>query len=298
MHDHINIIFNDADLYFDLDNPILWNARARSKIISINDTNKYNKNNKFKPFLYFSLDFSKLNNELQYNEDTRDSYNEIFLLERMFDFTEHDTLLIDDADVTSVINDGLVQFLQKKLNNTILHSYNEIDPKKFIFSCQDSYIKCLRSWLSNNLSVITHEKYATSFFNNLYFHDSLNINKFGYSALNISTALIHHLSVINDFGYEIFKSLPNTNVIESKFGNLSVNVSDENGNVKNNNRDKNKRKVNIKFDKENFDVYCFWHSKIERNRERIYFCPNQLLPNDLKIKIGNKSIIGVYHKHL
>lgn len=97
--------------------------------------------------------------------------------------------------------------------------------------------------------------------------------------------LVHHLSVLADHGNRIFSGAwqhaPN------EFGALGVDVSDENGNTKKNSKARQARTKTFRGK----DYIFWWHTKIERDRDRIHFYPDD-------VSAGGRIIVGVFAEHL
>jgi hypothetical protein len=98
-------------------------------------------------------------------------------------------------------------------------------------------------------------------------------------------AIVHHLAILSDHGALIFRQ-PWQDA-PSRFGALGVNLSDENGNTKQNKAAQNERKLTV----DGVERYFWWHTKIEPHRDRIHLCP------DL-VATGGKVTIGIFCRHL
>lgn len=94
--------------------------------------------------------------------------------------------------------------------------------------------------------------------------------------------LTKHLSALSDHGQRIFseswKDAP------SKFGSYGINISDENGNTKSNSEARRER-TRIFNGKE---VVFWWHSKLELDRDRIHFSPDD----------KDRLLVGIFCRHL
>jgi hypothetical protein len=94
--------------------------------------------------------------------------------------------------------------------------------------------------------------------------------------------LTKHLSVLSDHGKRVFseswKDAP------SKFGSHGINISDENGNTKSNSEARRER-TRIFNGKE---VVFWWHSKLEPDRDRIHFSPDD----------RDRLLVGIFCRHL
>lgn len=97
--------------------------------------------------------------------------------------------------------------------------------------------------------------------------------------------LVVHLGVLSDHGKRIFSG-PRAK-IAPEFGSLGVNVSNENGRTRANHVARNERTIAI----DGSDIIFWWHSKLERNRDRIHFYPD-------KIQDGGHLLVGIFCRHL
>ena len=97
--------------------------------------------------------------------------------------------------------------------------------------------------------------------------------------------LVRHLGVLSDHGNRIFSG-PRDRVAQ-EFGSCGINVSDENGKTKANHVARNERTITI----DGSDIIFWWHSKLERDRDRIHFYPD-------RIKDGGRLLVGIFCKHL
>ncbi len=101
----------------------------------------------------------------------------------------------------------------------------------------------------------------------------------------LSASIVNHLAAFSDEGAAIFsgswKDAP------ARFGSLGVSVSDENGNTKS---DKEKRADRLR-EFEGEQLYFWWHSKLEPDRDRIHICPDH-------IASGGRLIVGIFCRHL
>lgn len=97
--------------------------------------------------------------------------------------------------------------------------------------------------------------------------------------------LVHHLAMIDDHGRRVFSgSWQNA---PAEFGSVGVNLSDENGNTKNN--QKARRARTLAYDNSNLTFW--WHTKLEPHQNRIHFYPDKI-PN------GGRIIVGIFCLHL
>lgn len=97
--------------------------------------------------------------------------------------------------------------------------------------------------------------------------------------------LTKHLGALSDHGKRIFSG--SWSNAPAEFGALGVDLSDENGNTKGNNEARKKRTININ----GTDIIFWWHSKFERDRDRIHFYPD-------RIPTGGRLLVGIFCCHL
>jgi hypothetical protein len=103
--------------------------------------------------------------------------------------------------------------------------------------------------------------------------------------VNLVTEIVHQLGVFSDHGQRIFSG-PWMRV-PAEFGSLRVNISDENGNTKKNERARLER---TKMFRDAPHVF-WWHAKLEPDRDRIHICPG-------KVGSGGRIIVGIFCNHL
>jgi len=130
------------------------------------------------------------------------------------------------------------------------------------------------------------EKFALSAFPSLDFVPNAfnGIKKMSKNYQDLVKPLVHHLSVLSDHGKEIFEKP--WDKVAAEFGALKVEISDENGKTKSNSQARKERTVNFKGK----DISCWWHTKLEPHRDRIYLSPETL-------KSGEKLLVGIFCEH-
>ncbi len=96
--------------------------------------------------------------------------------------------------------------------------------------------------------------------------------------------IVIHLGVLSDYGNDIFEG--DWQKATYEFGSRGINVTDENGKTKQNKKAKKERTICISGQ----EIVFWWHSKIERDRDRIHFCPNGLGKGQI--------LVGIFHRHL
>ena len=102
---------------------------------------------------------------------------------------------------------------------------------------------------------------------------------------NLTDDIVAHLSVLSDHGKRIFGN--NWHYAPAEFGSLKVDASDENGNTKNNAVAQRERTCKFR----NRNIICWWHTKLQPDRDRIHFCPDQ-------VPTGGGIVVGVFSRHL
>jgi hypothetical protein len=96
--------------------------------------------------------------------------------------------------------------------------------------------------------------------------------------------ITEHLGALSDHGRRIFSGP--WSQAPAEFGSLGVQLSDENGNTKQNSVARRERTVQIQGTK----YVCWWHTKLEPDRDRIHF-----FPDDVK---AGKLLVGIMCRHL
>lgn len=131
------------------------------------------------------------------------------------------------------------------------------------------------------------EMYASSAFKELDFVEGAfnGIKGMSKPYTNLVGPVVRHLSALSDEGRRIFSG-PREDV-EAEFGPYGVDLSDENGATKRNSRAKADRTVSW----EKRDRIFWWHTKLERNQDRIHFCPADLVN-------GGNILVGIFCYHL
>lgn len=131
-------------------------------------------------------------------------------------------------------------------------------------------------------AVTAIQNYAKDMFPRLRFsHQAWNhLETLGGSESDITSRLVKHLGVLNDKAPEIWKTYSTTVARMSALGSSGINASPENTNT-------SKMKTTHTFLIEGEDVVCMWHTKMQRNRDRIYFAVD-----------GETILVGTITKHL
>lgn len=129
--------------------------------------------------------------------------------------------------------------------------------------------------------------YASSAFRELDFVDGAfnGIKGMSKPYANLVAPIVKHLSALSDEGRRIFSGPWGD--VEASFGPYGVDLSDENGNTKRNSKAKTDRTV---FWQKQNRVF-WWHTKLERYKDRIHFCPSDLLN-------GGNILVGIFCYHL
>lgn len=97
--------------------------------------------------------------------------------------------------------------------------------------------------------------------------------------------IVSHLGVLSDHG-ELFFSGPRDRTA-AEFAAFGVDVSNENGRTRANNVARRERTIVF----EDSEIIFWWHSKLERDRDRIHFSPD-------KLKAGGRLLVGIFCRHL
>ena len=132
------------------------------------------------------------------------------------------------------------------------------------------------------------EALAPAAFRKLRFVDGCfgGIGQMSKPCRQLAPVIVHHLSAFSDHGERIF-SPEDRSQVTAEFGALGVEITDENGKTKRNSRAAQQR---IRFfEGENY--YFWWHSKLERNVDRIHICP--IIRGE-----GILLVVGIFCRHL
>lgn len=97
--------------------------------------------------------------------------------------------------------------------------------------------------------------------------------------------IVRHLGALSDQGARIFRG-PRER-IAAEFGTLGVDISNENGNTKNDDEAIRERTKTV----DDEDVEFLWHTKIERHCDRIHLSPTRVLN-------GGRLLVGIFCLHL
>jgi hypothetical protein len=144
-------------------------------------------------------------------------------------------------------------------------------------------------WLivASTRSPMEMEALSSEAFSNLAFvagsYDGIKRMTGSYASL--IEKIVHDLAFLSDNGKQIFNQ--SWQDVPRKFRAGNVDISDENGNTKQNRIAKNERK--IKYEGE--DLFFWWHMKIEPHQNRIHICPD-------KVSSGGQIIVGIFCHHL
>lgn len=103
--------------------------------------------------------------------------------------------------------------------------------------------------------------------------------------IDVAPAIVDHLAAFSDEGRRIFSGPGNR--VAAEFGPFGVDISDESGRTKRNNKARAKRTVVVNGNARVF----WWHSKLEPHQNRIYICPE-------KIREGGRILVGIFCNHL
>jgi len=101
----------------------------------------------------------------------------------------------------------------------------------------------------------------------------------------IAPDLVRHLSVLSDEGAAIFAG-PWQNA-PAQFAAFGVNISDENGNTKQNAKARRERTLTV----DGQELLFWWHTKIAPDRDRIHIHPDG-------VAAGRPILVGIFCRHL
>jgi hypothetical protein len=144
-------------------------------------------------------------------------------------------------------------------------------------------------WLITDASKNPNEMahFSQSAFLNLDFRDHVfhGIKDMSKPYHAVVDDVVRHLAALSDYGREIFSQ--HFEDASNKFREFKVIMSPENGNTKQNKtaREQRTRQHHGK------DVIFWWHSKLEVDRDRIHFYPND-------VNNGGRILIGIFCRHL
>ena len=158
----------------------------------------------------------------------------------------------------------------------------------WLICCDQEYLEYFR-WLisETTTSVDDMEKLAKFAFPSVDFVENAfnGIKKMSKPYGELVRDIVLHLGVMSDHGVSCFSGLWQD--APGCFSGHGVTVSDENGKTKQNRNAESERTV--KFN--DSDIVCWWHSKLEPDRDRIYFSPDE-------VKNGGHLIVGIFCRHL
>lgn len=165
---------------------------------------------------------------------------------------------------------------------------NEQKVSLYFVGCNHSYCDFFR-WLIVEITTNPAEmaKLSPSAFPALVFVDNVfnGIKDMSKPYRELVPKIVHHLGVISDHGKRIFQGA--WDKAPAELGALGVNASDENGNTKGNST-AYKQRIAI-F--QGVETVFWWHSKLQKDRDRIHFNPDQ-------VHKGGKIIVGIFCRHL
>jgi len=131
------------------------------------------------------------------------------------------------------------------------------------------------------------EEFSSSAFPSLYFVPGVfnGMKKMSKPYGELIEKVVSHLGVLSDHGEDCFTGL--WAEAPARFGAHGVDVSDENGKTKANSVARKERTIDIEGER----VIFWWHSKLERDRDRIHFTPD-------KLSAGGQLLVGIFCRHL
>lgn len=131
------------------------------------------------------------------------------------------------------------------------------------------------------------ENFANSAFPELDFIEGVfgGIKSMSKGYRDLVDDLVRHLGALSDYGKQIFSGPWQR--APAEFGPYGVDISDENGQTKADKaaRAERTKKVGGK------PVVFWWHTKLERDRDRIHIFPDQ-------VPGGGRLIVGIFRNHL
>ena len=101
----------------------------------------------------------------------------------------------------------------------------------------------------------------------------------------LAKPIVHHLGTLNDEGARIFGG-PRERVA-AEFGAFGIDISNENGNTKNDDEALNERTKIVGGQ----EVQFLWHMKLERHCDRIHLHPG-------RVSAGGRIMVGIFCNHL
>jgi hypothetical protein len=150
------------------------------------------------------------------------------------------------------------------------------------------------------------ERLSAHAFPDLYFHTGVwqGLNKFAGGYLAVRCELQRYLAVLDQHGIWAFSfpppalalgepagpdpgAIPSNQIIERRFHGLNLDVSPENSNVRADNDCRRAREITVGT----LTLYCQWHGKLERHRNRIYMHPPVTASK-------HKLVIAIFTDHL
>ncbi len=111
------------------------------------------------------------------------------------------------------------------------------------------------------------------------------ITKMSRSCRNIAPDIVRHLGALSDHGPRIFSGPWSS--VPQEFGQFRVDISDENGGTKQNGTARQEREYDLSGTK----IYFWWHTKIDRDQDRIHIYPNT-------VATTGKILVGIFCRHL
>jgi len=151
----------------------------------------------------------------------------------------------------------------------------------------------------------TLERLAPHAFPDLYFHINVwrGVGRFGGGYAAVRGQLRRYLSVLDDHGCWAFThpppalhpgepvlpaaGRPSNQVIERRFHGFNLDMAPENPDVHSDGTCRRAREIELA----DRTLYCEWHGKLERHRNRIYI--HEPVP-----EAGGKVVIAFFHEHL
>jgi hypothetical protein len=131
------------------------------------------------------------------------------------------------------------------------------------------------------------EGFSGSAFRNLDFVEGAfnGIKSMSKPYRELRQIIVMHLAAFSDEGARIFSGAWDR--VSAEFGSLGLDISDESGDTKRNRAARAERTRSVADEQRVF----WWHSKLERDRDRIHICPE-------KVREGGQILVGIFCRHL
>ncbi|MXN53143.1 hypothetical protein GR158_18700 [Shinella sp. AETb1-6] len=102
---------------------------------------------------------------------------------------------------------------------------------------------------------------------------------------DLAPVIARHLGLLSDEGQRIFSGP--WQQVPAEFGSLGIEISDENGNTKQNGNARRERRIIV----DGAERWFWWHTKLQPHQNRIHICPDDA-------PAGGAIIVGIFCRHL